>query len=477
MQNSFYIFLGLLSPLLVFGKVTPEEYINTYKQIATTEMHRVGIPASITLAQGYLESGCGNSELAVKANNHFGIKCHTDWKGDAFYIEDDDYDENGVLKKSCFRVYRNAEESYVDHSDFLTGRSRYAFLFELRTSDYKGWAHGLKKAGYATNPKYGDLLISIIERYELHQYDLEKPQKKLANNRLSNDEVFGINNIPAIAYDGSMTIRELRDKYFTAEWQIFKYNDIDPKTPLRKGMIIYLKPKRRSKSHQTTHQVQEGETMQYISQLRGIKLKKLYKINGMNPGEEAKPGEVLTLKDKRGLKPNLYTGNLAFKYFTIHDEAALYNAVSNQPVGGPDAPVATKNTLEKPDGLYHEVTAGETLMSIARAYNKTWEEVKEQNGLTTHNLTVGQLLLIEPRSAEAIETEPADTTGTAITSKKAPSAAEKPQNHDDASFHLVQKGETLFAISRLYGLTVAELMAINRLENPSVAVGVSLRVR
>ncbi|MBI3141316.1 MAG: LysM peptidoglycan-binding domain-containing protein [Bacteroidetes bacterium] len=477
MQNTFLIFLGVLSASVALGKITPEEYIASYKQIAIDEMHRAGIPASITLAQGYLESGCGNSELAVKANNHFGIKCHTDWKGDAFYIEDDDYDENGELKKSCFRVYRNAEESYVDHSDFLTGRSRYAFLFELRTSDYKGWAHGLKKAGYATNPKYGDLLISIIERYGLQQYDLEKSKKMLANNRLSNDEVFRINDIPAIAYDGNMSIRGLRDKYFTAEWQIFKYNDIDPKTPLRKGMILYLKPKRRSKGHLTTHTVQESETMQYISQLRGIKLKKLYKLNGMAPGEEAKPGEVLTLKDKRGLKPNLYTGTLAFRYFTILNEGALYEAVSNQPDTDPNAPVALKNTLEKPDGLYHEVGAGETLMSIARAYNKSWEEIKEQNGLTTDNLTVGQILLIEPRKAEALESTPSDTTNSDIGDKEQPSFEEKPHALENAAFHTVQKGETLFAISRLYGLTVAELMFLNRLENPSVALGVSLRVR
>lgn len=138
-------------------RISREEYINTYKDDAIEEMQRTGIPASITLAQGILESGDGNSALARYARNHFGIKCHSDWKGATFTMDDDAKDE-------CFRKYKHALESYKDHSDFLTGRNRYAFLFELKLTDYKGWAHGLKKAGYATNPKYPKLLIDIIER-------------------------------------------------------------------------------------------------------------------------------------------------------------------------------------------------------------------------------------------------------------------------------------------------------------------------
>lgn len=139
------------------------DYIDRFKDIAVREMNKYGIPASITLAQGLLESGNGNSTLARQANNHFGIKCNSDWKGERTYHDDDAKDE-------CFRVYKNPEESYRDHSEFLL-RKRYAFLFELDKNDYKGWAHGLKQAGYATNPKYPDLLINLIERYGLDQYD------------------------------------------------------------------------------------------------------------------------------------------------------------------------------------------------------------------------------------------------------------------------------------------------------------------
>ena len=158
--------------LLTFGQnQTPQEYIEKWQEVAIEKMKVHKIPASITLAQGILESGSGNSSLARLANNHFGIKCHSSWKGETYYQDDDAKDE-------CFRKYRKVIESYKDHADFLTGRNRYAFLFDLKTTDYKGWAKGLKKAGYATNPKYPELLIGIIERSELHQFDDPKAQKK-----------------------------------------------------------------------------------------------------------------------------------------------------------------------------------------------------------------------------------------------------------------------------------------------------------
>jgi flagellum-specific peptidoglycan hydrolase FlgJ len=144
-------------------KNTTEEYIKLYKKTAVRQMHKYGIPASIILAQGILESSNGNSDLARYANNHFGIKCTNDWNGKTYYIDDDKPDE-------CFRKYRDADESYRDHSEFLM-RPRYAKLFDLKTSNYKGWAKGLKKCGYATNPKYPDLLVNLIERYNLDQYD------------------------------------------------------------------------------------------------------------------------------------------------------------------------------------------------------------------------------------------------------------------------------------------------------------------
>jgi len=145
-------------------------YIEEFKAVAIEEMNAFGIPASITLAQGILESGSGNSDLAKYANNHFGIKCTSDWKGKNYFRDDDQ-------KNDCFRVYKDARESFKDHSEFLK-RKRYSFLFQLDKNDYKSWAQGLKTAGYATNPKYPDLLINTIEKYELYQYDQSESEKQ-----------------------------------------------------------------------------------------------------------------------------------------------------------------------------------------------------------------------------------------------------------------------------------------------------------
>jgi hypothetical protein len=159
------LFLSLLGfGILNAQRQSTEQYIEKYKLIAIDEMLEYHIPASITLAQGILESGSGNSRLAVQGNNHFGIKCHSDWNGGRIYEDDD-------KKHECFRKYSEAEDSYRDHSLFLSRKSRYAFLFDLKTTDYKSWAKGLKKAGYATNPQYPKRLIDLIQRYNLDQYD------------------------------------------------------------------------------------------------------------------------------------------------------------------------------------------------------------------------------------------------------------------------------------------------------------------
>jgi len=166
------VFLFLIGySLFVSGQ--PTNYIEKYKSIAIREMHRSGIPASVTLAQGILESSWGNGSLALNANNHFGIKCKTYWSGPTFYIEDDDY-KNGKLIESCFRAYNSVLESYTDHSNFLRKNPRYSKLFDLHPTDYQGWAIGLKECGYATNKKYADMLIKIIEDYALYIYDIPK---------------------------------------------------------------------------------------------------------------------------------------------------------------------------------------------------------------------------------------------------------------------------------------------------------------
>ena len=279
-------------------RITRSEYIEKYKDDAIKEMHHSSVPASITLAQGILESGDGNSPLALYANNHFGIKCHNTWNGETFIMDDDE-------KNECFRKYPTAYESFKDHSEFLTSRSRYAALFELKITDYEGWAKGLKAAGYATNPKYADLLIALIEKHELYKYDnyakvpSKTIEKKKSSSQLAanhNKRVVKLHNkikytvvnkgddAKSIAKDFDMNIR-----------QVLKYNDLNKNDKLNEGEVVYLQPKK-NKAAEEYHTVKKGENMRSISQYYGVKLNKLYKKNHMVIGTEPQVGQKLSLK-------------------------------------------------------------------------------------------------------------------------------------------------------------------------------------
>jgi len=281
-------------------KMTAQQYIDSFKDEAIKEMLMYNIPASITLAQGMLESGNGNSDLAVYANNHFGIKCHKGWDGPT-YIKDDD------AKDECFRKYPDVLDSYTDHSQFLKSRPRYAFLFELKRTDYKGWAKGLKEAGYATDPKYTQRLLELIETYKLYQYDEIEGMENIdvfeqAQNtkpdKIEPREIFRFRFIKYIIVKPGDTFYKIARDTDKDLWQIYKYNDLTEKDKLYPGQKIYIQPKR-NKAKEPTHTVKKGETMHSISQLHGIKLKKLYKKNNMKPGEEPKVGDILYLRQNK----------------------------------------------------------------------------------------------------------------------------------------------------------------------------------
>ena len=286
-------------------KMTRQEYINEYALVAIKEMKISGVPASITLAQGILESGDGNSWLAKKAKNHFGIKCHGEWEGKKVFKDDDE-------KNECFRSYPSVFDSYRDHSEFLKTRSRYAFLFELKTTDYKGWAKGLKKAGYATNPQYATLLIRIIEENQLYRFDTGsvetiaiKPATSISPDETekvihfaANRKVFSRNRIKYIIANAGDTYMKITNDLDMMPWQILKYNDLEKTDEIKAGDIIYLQPKRK-KAKKDHHIVEAGETMRTISQKYGIKLKSLYCKNRMKPGSEPAAGQKLWLRKKK----------------------------------------------------------------------------------------------------------------------------------------------------------------------------------
>lgn len=270
------------------------DYIDKYKDLAIEQMKEHKIPASITLAQGLLESGAGMSELARKSNNHFGIKCGGSWKGRTVRHDDD-------ARQECFRAYKNPRDSYEDHSTFLTRGARYAFLFKLNITDYKGWARGLKKAGYATDPSYANRLITIIEDYDLYKYDSKGiySERKLRKHPwlLSPHPVYIANDIAYVVARNGDTFKELGDEFDISWKKLVKYNDLQRDYTLTQGDIIYLKAKKKKAPKQyNVYIVKDGDSMHTISQKYGIRLKNLYKMNRKDGDYIPEVGDRLRLR-------------------------------------------------------------------------------------------------------------------------------------------------------------------------------------
>ena len=284
-----------------------KNYIQRFSDIAIKEMMLYRIPASITLAQGIIESNAGQSELATLANNHFGIKCHKDWSGKTYFQDDDVVNE-------CFRKYEDPEESFRDHSYFLTRRDRYQPLFNLDVDDYRGWAKGLKSAGYATNPRYAELLIKTIENYGLFRFDrgnfqeafgdslidgLSKPgwlsRFEMAGEGPNHRKLYINNELQLTVTRAGDYIESISGDFDISVNRLIKYNDLPKQPVITEGQIIYLEPKRR-RSSSKAHTVKAGETIHQISQIYGIKLKMLQRRNHLSPGTDPVPGTTLILR-------------------------------------------------------------------------------------------------------------------------------------------------------------------------------------
>lgn len=252
-----------------------KEYISSYSNIAIAQMEKHKIPASITLAQGILESGSGNSYLARSSNNHFGIKCGRQWKGKTSYHDDDKENE-------CFRAYSRVKDSYLDHSLFLTSNQRYAFLFELKQNDYKAWAHGLKKAGYATNPHYADRLIQLIEEERLYIFDqlYNIPETETQPTKQIVREEFSINKTKVLLSKNGDTFYKLSLSTGITLRQLHKYNNgLEKLENIKPGTPIYLESKKRRASGKKEIVLEAETTLAEISQKEGVRLKSLMKIN------------------------------------------------------------------------------------------------------------------------------------------------------------------------------------------------------
>lgn len=359
--------------------LTPVQYIALYKDIAISEMKRMGVPASITLAQGLLETESGNSKLVKKSNNHFGIKCKSNWTGGSVSHDDDAVGE-------CFRVYKTAEESYRDHSNFLRAGSRYGFLFELDVKDYKAWAYGLKKAGYATNPSYPAILIKHIEQYNLQQYtlqaadeapkfDTEKYQddveekavvaeEKIADDLSTldlSDKVISINGSKAVLAGKGTSLLVVATKNNVNLGKMLGFNELSEDGMLVKNQYVFLEKKSKT-GDKDFYEVKDGESLYDIAQKNGIQLQYMLDYNKLRGNEVVVPGSRIYLKP--GIMP-------AKSAPSVKVDAA-------------------KNTVVK----IHIVAAKEGLYAISKKYHVTVQQLREWNKLQSDALTIGQQLII-----------------------------------------------------------------------------------
>ncbi len=401
------------------------KYIDRYKSIAIQEMHQYGIPASITLAQGILESNAGRSTLAVDGNNHFGIKCHNTWYGKTI-IQDDD------TKNECFRKYESPEESFRDHSEFLKTRERYKLLFEIPVNDYKSWAFGLKQAGYATNPKYAELLVKNIELYSLYNYDSpdymeSKPiltdnttQQPVNNQNLDwSARIYTLNNIRAVKLLPGETLDEIGKKSGQGLNRILKYNDLSKNIRPADGSIVYLQPKRR-RGDELYYTISAGDHMYDVAQQHGIKLKFLYQLNNMIIGTEPAEGEIIYLRSRRTTTPRLQnnsptpttqskqdlTQQSIIIDSNIKSETADNNIENNTSTYRSNADSTSNVVAPVTDNMSHMITMpedavnyytvkpGDTLFSISKAFNLSVDKLREMNKLYSEIIHTGMRLRI-----------------------------------------------------------------------------------
>lgn len=518
-------FTGVITPTPAHAqKMSRAQYAQTYREAAIREMHRSGVPASITLAQGMLESDLGGSPLAQEAKNHFGIKCHG-WTGQTFHMDDDAANE-------CFRSYSSVLESYADHSDFLKGRPRYANLFALEPTDYEGWAKGLKAAGYATNPNYPQLLIKLIEDEQLHQYDLvglnqiakldsqpmadpavpprtgvpEKPKPELVEQanpdpaaQLPYAELPTINGVKfatALKDDNPITIAE---RYERMPGQIIRYNDLQGRNmQFKAGDKVFMQPKR-PKAETSVARVEPGETVWSISQHHGVKLANILKYNQLVEGDQPAVGESLYLRTMAPVRPKLVAKDEA----TPSQSAGLDNNVPN-PIGAKPAPTyytpkptppATQAPIPAKQQTQQPVQPQQVFEDGFIAYPPSVKR-EQKTSTTTTTTTVVQTVPVKetvtPQPAEVIQpkpiVEPKSEHKTEILKVDPGPVLEKrqvgevvqPQPSKEITIsqpastkkqHEVVTGDTMYGISKRYGLTVERLKELNGLTTNDIKIG------
>ncbi len=524
-RNLLSIALFFFSFSLVGQNADYLEYIERFKEIAITEMERAGVPASIKLGQGLLESGGGTSTLAIKANNHFGIKCGSKWTGKTHYRKDDDRDPvTGKLIKSCFRKYRNANASYVAHSEFLRDNRRYDFLFYLDARDYKRWAYGLKRAGYATSATYAEKLIRVIESYNLNQYDYytstdliagtiptdptnptdPRPEPPTSTEQPTGPlgGIFLNNDVKMVLAKARQTPGQIAQLTNIPVKRILSYNEGITKEnqKLRPKERVYLQKKRRSyRERKKYHYVKAGETMYQIAQLYGLRLKRLQTRNRMASGSQPAEGQKIKLrgwKVKPINKPLLVNEvppreNKPSAFLPDEDNDGMIDLEDENGEIVPP-PVKTKPTKrlrptdpakptiprKEPDvqnsttGFDSDFQGQTTKPSIPAT---TTDDFRSGTSQTTEGTITSQPTnpggLIEPpvRTDRPSSTTPNPTT-TNTSSDDLPDEL-------SAQYYTVIDGDTLYGIARRYKTTVEQIKSLNGLQSNFIRRGMMLRIK
>jgi len=506
-------------------QITTVEYINMYKGIAIREMKLTGIPASITIAQGILESNKGNSALTKNAKNHFGIKCKNNWTGKTYYMSDDEDNE-------CFRSYTTDEESYLDHSYFLVVNARYDTLFNMPPTDFANWAKGLKYCGYATNPRYADLLIEVINKYELYKFDdgnqqlakadrlnnvksasnqlaianvkpgsvdnsykgkkeKDKEAERIVENNINKENTdrifFDYNGIKALVSKSGDTWESIARENNMMYFEVKLYNDLNKYDEIEAGTVLYLRAKH-NKGQKETHTVVAGESMYYISQLEGIKLKKLYKYNHLKPGQEPQVNEVIKLRSKTQVSPKYVDApvlNKGLRYAKVTGKKSeLAPVKANQIVAKPT--LTESETAVDTSTEWHIVKPGENTWSIVSRYGisisnlqdwnnltsidgiKTGQQLRIKNtkGLTKEKKTISPRVIQSPVAEKPMETEK-------IVEKQAMPRVELNAIIEPlaANQYEVGTGEGLWSISKKTGVSVLDLKDYNQLKSDVLLPG------
>ena len=487
-------------------------YIEKYKTIAIAEMNRIGIPASITLAQGLHESGNGNSFLAKNTNNHFGIKCHETWTGKTFSYTDDAPDE-------CFRVYDKVENSYVDHSDFLRNRPRYAFLFLYEKNDYKKWAYGLKKAGYATNPKYPEILIKIIEDNELFKFDngyeelatdkkeddvidfeskenplvipeitvpkqptqeqkeevevIDKNIKKPMLSKPIKKTILSVNKCDAVKIAKGETIEQLANYFKLETEELLAFNDVADDSKFKAGQYLFIEKKKKS-NKEKTYTFKSTDNMWLVSQNKGVQLNALLKRNKLEDGEEPVAKTVIYLKGKAKEKPALQPKVLpktevkkdAIAIKSIETKPSIVRA--NDTIYPPIKEVI-KNIIDsnKVLGFESDTKLLENNYSVQTPINTdkdTIVKIPTPPIQTISNPDLGRSVSVYERGLETPTVYP-----TTIDYSKLPKSTN--------GLHTVIKGDTMYNICKRYNISIAQIMEWNNLSEQSIKLDQILKIQ